>query len=358
MKIGKVLVKALAFAGVLTISGMLVSCNQAQTGEKNEKVVRVFNCGAYIAKGMVQKFEQESGMKVIYEEFDTNETMYSKLKQGGTNYDILIPSDYMIVKLLKENRLQKINTAKLVHFKDLDKNLLHKSFDPDQEYTVPYMWGTLGIAYDKNVVKKPVDSFNILWDKEYQRNVFMMDSMRDTMGVALKHLGYSMNTTDPGEITAAREALIRQKKDGIFLALTLDDVRDKMVAEEAALAVCYSGEGDYMQEENSNIGYALPNEGTNIWFDCMVIPTEANNVDGAYQFIDFMCREENALDNALATGYSTPSKKAWKKLPENIRSDKTKYPDKDYLRKCEAYTDVGSALQLYSDAWTEYQVTK
>lgn len=356
--VAAVLVVTLSF-GILTYNTPfmqnLISPNGSNVNTNRE--LKIFNCGEYIGEGIIEKFEEETGIKVTYDEFATNEEMYSKIKKGGTDYDILIPSDYMITKLINEDYLQRIDVTRLSNFDKLDPKMIGREFDEGNDYTVPYMWGTLGILYDKTLVNEPVNSFDILWDKKYQNAVFMIDSMRDTMGVALKRLGYSMNSTDPNEIEHAKNELIKQKKDGIFKAYTLDEVKDNMVGAEAKFALCYSGEAMYVIDENPDIAYVVPDNGSNIWFDCMVMPKVANNVEEAYEFMDFMCRTDIALENAIYTGYSTPQMEARKQLPEEIKNNKVAYPDDEVLDKCEAFKDLGSSLELYDAAWTEYKIS-
>ncbi len=249
------------------VTSMLAGC---AGGGEEQVTLNVYNWGDYIDESILEDFEAETGIKINYEMFATNEDMYVKLKQGGTKYDIAFPSDYMIEKMKNEDMLHKIDMEKVPNYSLIMDEFKGLEFDPNEEYSVPYMWGTVGILYNKSMVSDPVDSWDILWDEKYAGNILMMDSQRDTLMVALKKLGYSMNTRSVEELEAAKQALIEQKP--LVLAYVGDNVVDMMLSGEAAMSVLWSGQAIQIMMEQDGFEYAYPKEGTNLWFDSIVIP--------------------------------------------------------------------------------------
>lgn len=333
---------------VLTISIVSVGCGQ------EKPVLNVYNWGDYIDPDVIKDFEEEFNIKVNYSTFTTNEDMYVKLKSGGTSYDVAFPSDYMIEKMIKEDMLLKIDMNNIPNYKNIDDKFKKLDFDPNDEYSVPYMWGTFGIIYNKNVVKDKVDSWNILWDEKYSDQILMLDSQRDSIAVALKKLGYSMNSRDLNELEKAKEELVKQKP--LLLAYVGDEVKDMMIGEEAALAVVWSGDAVYMMRENANLDYVIPKEGSNLWFDNIVIPKTCKNKKDAELFIDFLCRPDIAARNTEYIGYSTPNKEALKELPKEITEDKVAYPSDEEIDNCEIFNDPGEFVKEYDRIWTEVKV--
>lgn len=221
---------------------------------------------------VITLFEEETGIDVVYEEFETNEIMYPKISSGAIAYDLVCPSDYMIQRMRENDLLAEINFDNIPNIKNIGKDYLERSkeFDPENKYSVPYCWGTVGILYNKTMVDEPIDSWSVLWDEKYKDNILMQDSVRDAFGVALKYLGYSLNSTDLDELNEAKDLLTRQKP--LVQAYVIDQVRDKMIGNEAAIGVIYSGEAIYTQQENPNLEYVIPKEGSNLWIDSWVIP--------------------------------------------------------------------------------------
>jgi len=324
----------------------LVGC-----GAKDETVLNVYNWGDYIDESVLDQFEDETGIKVNYETYATNEDMYVKIKTGGTSYDIAIPSDYMIEKMIKEGMLEKLDYANMPNCKNIDESFKNLAFDPKNEYSVPYMWGTLGIIYNKSVVKDKVDSWSVLWDKKYEGQLLMLDSQRDSIAIALKKLGYSMNSRDVQELEKAKEELVRQKP--LVLAYVGDEVKDMMVGEEAALAVVWSGDAVTMMAQNENLAYVIPKEGTNMWFDNVVIPKGSKHKKEAEMFMDFLARPDVALKNTEYIGYSSPNAEAVKQLAPEARTNPVAYPDKSSLENCEVFLDLGDFVKEYDRVWTE-----
>lgn len=320
-------------------------------GKKDQVVLNVYNWGDYIDESVIPLFEKEYGIKVNYDTFSTNEDMYVKIKSGGGNYDVLFPSDYTIKRMINEGMLAKVNMDNIPNYKYIADRFRNLAYDPENEYSVPYMWGTVGILYNTTMVKEPVTSWKILWDEKYKKQILMLDSQRDSIGITLKMLGYSMNTRNPEELQAAKEALIEQKP--LVLAYVGDDVKDKMIAGEAALAVVWSGDAVFMQWENEDLAYAVPEEGSNLWFDAMVIPATSKHQKEAELFINFMCDPEIAFKNTDYIGYSTPHTEAFKMLDPELANDKTAYPDEADVANCEVFEDLSNYMAEYDRIWTE-----
>ncbi len=287
-------------AGVTLMATMLTGCGS------DKPTLKVYNCGEYIDPSLLTAFEKEYGCKVIYETFDSNESMYTKIQSGET-YDILIPSDYMIERLIKEDYLQPVNWELLSNADQLDEQIMGREFDPDNTYSVPYFYGTVGILYDTTVVDEAdlEDGWELLRNEKYAGDIYMYDSERDSFMIALKALGYSMNTSDTAEIDAAYEWLIEQR-DTMDPVYAGDDVIDNMISGNKAMAVVYSGDGAYIMYENEDLAFFEPEEGTNIWQDAMVITKDCTEVELAHAYIDFMLDPDNAYDNTIAVGYTSP----------------------------------------------------
>lgn len=342
---------ALSLMVVLFI-GLLSGCGDTAAKE----TLYVYNWGDYIDESVISDFEKEYNAKVVYETFATNEDMYVKIKQGGTKYDVAIPSDYMIEKMIKENLLEPIDLKKITTFGDIAPEFKDLPFDRGNQYSVPYMWGTVGIIYNKTLVKDPVDSWNILWNDKYKGQIIMLDSQRDALAVALKRLGFSLNSRDAGELEKAKQALIDEKP--LLLAYAGDNLKDMMISGEGALAVCWSGDAMYMMQENPDLAYALPKEGSNLWFDNMVIPKGAQNVELAHKFIDFMNRSDIAKRNVDYIGYSTPNVKTKALLDPAVSKNPAAYPDMKALDNFEVFLDPGDFIETYNRIWTEVKSAK
>lgn len=313
------------------------------------KVVNVYNWGEYIDKELLDQFEDETGIRVVYSTFNTNEDLYVKLKNGVSNYDVVIPSDYMIEKMKNEGMLRPINWENVPNIEYVDPEYLNHSYDPDQNYSAPYFWGTLGIVYNTDLVEEEVTSWDILWDERYKREIIMLDSSRDSLGIALKKLGYSMNSTDEAQLAEAEALLIEQYP--LVYAYLVDQTKDIMINGEAALAVMYSGDAVDAISYVDNLAYAVPEEGSNLWFDAMVIPRDARNPDYAEAFINFMLEPENAAVNAEYVWYSLPSSAARELLSEELRNNEVAYPAKESLADLEVFRDPGDLVRRYDDIW-------
>lgn len=349
IKKSNILKMALLASLVVVISIASTGC---KTGGKNsEKVLNVYNVGDYINEDLIKEFEEKTGIPVQYSTYDTNEMMYQKVKSNSTKYDVIFPSDYMVDKMRKEGLLKKINFNNIPNFKYIDNEFKNPVYDPKNEYSVPYMWGTVGIVYNKKMVDDKVDSWDIMWNPKYKRNILMMDSVRDSMGVALKKLGYSVNTTSSKEIKEARELLEKQKE--FVLAYVNDDGKDRMIANEAAMGLFFSGDFPLMNSENPDLEYVVPKEGSNKWTDAICIPKTCDNQDWAEEFINFLSDPKVNAENTEYIGYSTPITKGRNMLPDEMKNDESLYPDKNLLDKCEAYLDLDKEIKKYDKAWIQ-----
>ena len=338
---------------IITIGGIFYSTKADRLGGDNQVIV--YNWGEYLDPDAIEMFEEETGIDVVYEEYETNEIMYPKIQSGAIAYDVVCPSDYMIERMIENDLLAEINFDNVPNIKNIGDVYMEQSrqFDPDNKYSVPYLWGTVGILYNKTMVDEPIDSWSVLWDEKYKDSILMQDSVRDAFGVALKYLGYSLNSTDHAELTAAQKLLIEQKP--LVQAYVVDQVRDKMIGNEAAIGVIYSGEAIYTQLENPNLEYVIPKEGSNIWIDSLVIPKNAKHKENAEAFINFVCRPEIAKMNFDFITYSIPNEggRALIEEPE-LRNSKIAFPDAKELERCETFKFLGDENDaVYNKLWRE-----
>ena len=335
---------------VVVIAGGGIYYGRANLTSGTEQVI-IYNWGEYIDPEVLDMFEEETGIQVIYEEFETNEIMYPKIQSGAIAYDLVCPSDYMI----QNDLLQPLNFDNIPNAKNIGQVYYEKSrqFDPDNQYSIPYCWGTVGILYNTKMVDEPIDSWTVLWDTQYKDNILMQDSVRDAFAVALKTLGYSLNSTSIHELTQAKDLLVQQKP--LVQAYVIDQVRDKMIGSEAAIGVIYSGEAIYTQTENPDLAYVVPKEGSNMWIDSWVMPKNAPNKENAEKFLDFLCRPEIALMNFEYITYSTPNEKARELIEDPaIRNSEIAFPGDSILSRCETFTYLGEdADEVYNQLWRE-----
>lgn len=291
--------------GCLAILAMAVFCVIRYHKISDQQVLRVFNSGEYINTDLLTAFEEAYNCTIVYETFDSNESMYTKL-QSGAQYDILVPSDYMIEKLLDIDYLQKIDWSQISNKKSINPDLLDNSYDPKGEYTVPYYWGTVGILYDTTVVNEAdlAAGWELLRNEKYANQIYMYDSERDSLMVALKALGYSMNTTNTDELDAAYEWLIDQCKtmQPVYVG---DDVIDNMISGNKAMAVVYSGDAAYIIDENPDMSFFVPSQGTNVWTDAMVLTKDCTNTKLAHEFMNYFLNTDVAIENTDYIGYDS-----------------------------------------------------
>ena len=330
------------------ISTLFVGCSK-----KTSEEINFFNYGENIDEETVKEFEKQYGIKVNIETFDDMENMYQKVKNEGVKYDVILVSDALMPRMIKENLIQELNKDNIPNISQMDEEYLNLEIDPGNKYSVPYMFGTVGLIYNKDVVKENVDSWDILWNEKYKDKVFMFDTYRDTIGVALKKLGYSLNSTDPKQIEEAKELLIQQRKtvDPIY---GVDNGTTMIPAGESDINMIWSGEGLNLQEENPNLVYIVPKEGANFWIDSLCIPSNAKNIEGAEKFINFVSDKESALRIADEIGYTTPNKEARLEQPESVRNNPNAYMPKEIMDRCEIYVDFSKNIKrMYDDAWLD-----
>ena len=324
-----------------------------------EGVVNIFNWEDYICEDTLEMFTEETGITVNMMNFTTNEDMMVQIRTSPSSFDVVFPSDYCIERLISEGLLAEIDFDNVPNLQYIDPNLINPSYDKENKFSVPYMWGTVGILYNTTKVDEPITSWASLFDTRYQKDVFMMDSIRDTMGITLKYLGYSMNTRDPLEMIAAKDVLIQQKKDGVVKAYQVDETKDKMVAGEASLALMWSGDAQYAIDLNEDLAYVVPIEGSNVWVDGMVIPKGAKNKENAEKFINFMSRPDIAQLNCNEIWYSTPNVEAIALMGEDYVDNLTMNPTQDIIDRCEFFNDIEDEfLIIYNSMWKEIKSAK
>ncbi|MGX8706314.1 MAG: ABC transporter substrate-binding protein [bacterium] len=318
----------------------------------------VYNWYDYIDPTVLEMFEDETGINITYVNFTQNEDMYARLEAGAGTYDVVFPSEYMIERLIKEDRLETLNPDNIPNLANVLDNLLDPSYDPGNAHSVPYMWGTLGILYNEDMVSEPITSWTSLFDPQYKGNIFMMNSLRDTIGLALKTLGYSVNTRDEKELQEAGAMLVQQRRDKLIAGNFVDETKDKMVSGEAALAVIYSGDALYAMEKNDKLKYVVPMEGSNIWVDGMCIPKGSAHKEAAECFINFMCRPDIAQMNMDYIFYSSPIRQVVENLDEENAANEALNPPEDVVARCEYYNDISDSMSLYEGIWMEIQMAR
>lgn len=331
-----------------------------QTFKDKNISINVYNWGEYISDGsdldsidVNKEFEALTGIKVNYTTYATNEELYAKMKGGAADYDIIIPSDYMISRMIDEDMLQKLDYESIPNTKYLMDNFKGLEYDKNNEYSVPYTWGTVGIIYDKEKVSQTEIDWDILWDEKYAGDILMFDNPRDAFAIAQIMLGYSLNTENPDELKAAAAKLAEQKP--LLQAYVMDQVFDKMSAQEAAVAPYYAGDAITLMEENENLGFVIPKSGTNMFVDAVCIPKNAKNKEAAQMYINFLLEPEIGLANTYAIGYSTPNNKVYELLDDEVKNDGISYPDENFQKtKCTTFKNLSDdANKLMQDLWTD-----
>ncbi|MBC3515224.1 PotD/PotF family extracellular solute-binding protein [Neobittarella massiliensis] len=321
--------------------------------------INVYNWGLYIAEGedggmnVVKEFEELTGIKVNYTMYATNEEMYAKLKSGGAKYDVIFPSDYMVGRMIEEDMILPLDFDNIPNYdRYIDDSFKNLEYDPQNLYSVPYTWGIVGILYNADLVKKPVDSWDILWDPDYTGDILMFNNSRDAFGIALKRLGYSMNTTDKKQLQEAAESLKKQKT--VVQAYVMDEIFDKLGAGEAAIAPYYAGDYPLIKADNPAIEFAVPKEGTNRFVDAVCIPKDCNNKEAAELFINFLCDPVVGYENFLTIGYSSPNKGTYDMLPDMYKKNEALYPDQQVLDNAEGFINLDTETNEYTQQlWTE-----
>lgn len=315
-----------------------------------------YNWGDYIDPEILEQFEEETGYSIIYDTFDSNEAMVAKIQQAGTAYDIAGPSEYMIEQMITDNLLMELNHELLPNLKHIDPDFLDLEFDPENHYSVPYFWGTLGIIYNSDYIEEgDIQAWNDLWNSDYRNEIMIYDGAREVLGIGLQSLGYSLNETDSDRLQEAT-AKMKELMPNI-LALVADEMKMHLINEEAYIGITFSGEAAMAMWESENLAYVVPEEGSNLWFDNLVIPHNAENVEGAHALIDFLLRPEIAAQNAEYVGYSSPNQSALEIMDPEITSDEAFYPTDELIDKLEVYRGLSKdKLIEYNNLFLEIKI--
>ncbi len=334
---------------VVMLLCMLTSCGN-NSSSSSEETLNIFNWGQYIADGedetrdLVAEFEELTGIKVNYDTFDSNESMYAKLKLGGNSYDLIVPSDYMVARLIQEDMLEKIDFTAIPNYKNIDDSFKGLSYDPDNEYSVPYTWGTVGIIYNTKYVTDPITGWESLWDPKYEDKVLMFRNSRDAFSIAQSLVGVDANTQNTHELDKASSKLLEQKP--IVQEYVMDQIFDKMINEVAWIAPYYAGDYLYMLESNEDLAFCFPEQGFNRFVDCMCIPKGSKNKSAAEKFINFILDREIQFANIDYIGYSSPFKREL--IPEDYIDD-ISYPSDELLEKSFMFEHLPDETLKYID---------
>lgn len=345
---------SLAVAVLLLFSSRFI--DPPPSGGKGN-VLYVYNWGEYIDPDLLKKFEKEKGIRVVLETFDSNEAMLAKIKNGGTSYDIAVPSEYAIQKMKNEKLLLPIDHNKIPNLKNINPDYMDLPFDKKNEYSIPYFWGTVGILYNPEATKGiDFSSWDSLWDKRLKNNVLIVDGAREALGLSLNSMGESLNETDPEKLHKAEQKL--EKLAPNVKGVVADEINTMMVQKEADVAVVWSGMGADIMTENENLDFVVPKEGSNLWFDNIVIPKTAQNLEGAHEFINFLLDAQNAKQNTEWVGYATPNDAALKLLDKETREDERFYPSKEVQKKLEVYEDLGyENIKKYNELFLKFKMS-
>lgn len=337
----------------LVVSHWFKSKENTQTHE----TIYVYNWGEYIDPSLIKKFEKQTGIQVVYETFDSNEAMEAKIRNGGTHYDVAFPSEYTVQKLKRSNLLVPLDHNKIPNIKNLDSDYMNMSYDPHNKYSLPYFFGTVGILYNKE--KYPHEKFNSwsdLYQSKYKNDILLVDGAREIVGMGLNKLGYSLNDSNPSHIRRAEVDL--KKLAPQVRGVVGDEITMMLQQNEGNIAVVWSGVAAPLVQNSNKYDYVIPKEGSNLWFDNMVIPKTAQNKEGAYKFMNFLLDEKNNKQNTEWVGYATPNKAARDKLPKEVREDHRFYPTNKEQKRLEVYKDLGQqTLSEYNESFLNFKMT-
>ncbi|WP_048600978.1 ABC transporter substrate-binding protein [Rubeoparvulum massiliense] len=353
----KQLVRMFLLVFVVSFSLMYVtSLLNSTQGYSSGNTLTIYNWGDYIDPELITQFEEETGIKVIYQTFDSNEAMMTKIAQGGATFDVAVPSEYAIEKMKAENLLLPIDHSKIPNLKNIDSRFMDLPFDPNNEYSIPYFWGTLGIVYNPDLVGDlDFTSWNDLWDEGLENQILLVDSAREVIGLGLNSLGYSLNDTNEEHLQAAKAKLDQLTPN--IKAIVGDEIKMLLYNEEAAVGLVWSGDASEIMSENDKLDYVVPHEGSNLWFDNFVIPKTAKNIEGAHQFINFMLDPKVSAQNTEYVGYSTPNFEALALLPEEISGDERFYPSPELTDRLEVYENLGKRMVAhYNELFLEFKM--
>ncbi|HEV8582975.1 MAG TPA: spermidine/putrescine ABC transporter substrate-binding protein [Thermoanaerobaculia bacterium] len=333
-------------------AAILVSCGDKISVEVVRKEVNVYIWTNYLPREVIAGFEKRTGIRVSVDTYDSNEAVLAKLQSGVADYDIVVPSDYMVKILVPQGLVQPLDRARLPHFKNLDPRFLNQAYDPGNGHSLPYLWGTTGIGYDKRKVKEPIDSWQALFDERYAGRILMLDDVREAFGAALKLMGKSINETDPATLRRAAAMLKAQKR--LVRTYNSSDFANLLAAGDVDLAQGYNGEiAEVVGNAPDRLAYVVPKEGGTLWIDNLAIPKGARNLDAAYAFIDYVLEPETAAKIVNGVHYAGANRAAWPLIDDKIRRDPAIYPPEEVLDRCELIEDLGKTLQLMDELWTE-----
>lgn len=323
--------------------------------------INVYNWGEYIANGtdgspdVNEEFTRRTGIKVNYTTFDSNESLYSKLVGGGADYDVIIPSDYMVSKLINENMLAELDFSNIPNYRYIDECFRDPDYDPDSRYSVPYTWGVVGLFYNTDYIEEEITSWSVLWDDRYAGKILMFDNPRDSFAIAQFMLGQSLNTTDENDWTEAAELLKQQRP--LVQAYVMDQIFDKMESGEAWMAPYYSGDAAILVENSDSIAFVVPEEGTNYFVDAMCIPITSSHKEEAEAYINFLCDPEIAGENMNYVGYSTPESAAKAYMDEEMVESSLYYPDDQILERTQVFVNLPESTSKRLDSlWAEVKM--
>ena len=345
---------------LLAAAALVAACGGGKPAPQAEAAARpadpgklnIYIWSAYLPQEVIDKFAARTGVKVNFDLYDSNEALLEKLQSGVADYDIVVPSDYMVKILIAEKLIQPIDHAKLPNIKNLDPRFLDKKFDPRNQYSLPYFWGTTGFGYDKTKVKGPVDSWSVLFDPKHKGRILMLDDVREVFGVALKSMGHSLNTTDPAILKQAAEKLKKQKK--LVKTYNSGDFANILAAGDVDIAHGYNGQlAEVVAKEPERLAYVVPKEGGTFWMDNVAIPAKARNVENAYRFLDYIMRGEVNAEIVNGVSYASANVPAKQFIKPEILNDAAIYPSDEVLSRCEFIEDVGDATTLLDQYWTE-----
>lgn len=338
----------------LVIGSLTVFINNSSFSGSGETIT-VLNYGKYIDEEALQQFEEETGITVKYEEYEDPEEMYTKYKAGSIDYDVICTSDYMVEKLILENEVLPLNYSKMPNYQNVSQDIIDmsKSFDPNTQYTVPYFYGTLGILYNTTMVDpEDVKSWNCIWSDKYANNMIMINSVRDAFTPALITNGHSINETDEKNLKDALAILDAQSP--YVSAYYVDETCDEMIAENAAIAVCYSGEAAVAMDTNEHLAYSVPEEGSNLWIDSWFVPKTCKNQDAAMKFLDFLCRDDIAEANFNYVYYASPITSVIENQDDSVKENEAINPSDETIKNCEVYRALDDdTTALYTTLWQQ-----
>jgi spermidine/putrescine transport system substrate-binding protein len=315
------------------------------------KKLYVYNWSYYVAEDTIPNFEKEFGVKIVYDNYSSNEELLAKLQAGATGYDLIFPSDYMVGIMRAEGLLEELDLSNIPNFKNIEKRFTKLPFDPENKYSIPYLWGTTGIGFSAEKVVDKVDTWGTLWNEKYKGRISMLDDVRGLANAALKLLGYGINTTDPKEIEAAKKQLIKQKP--LVKFYSSDTYIDFLKSGDIWLCQGYSGDVFQVMKENKSVKYAIPKEGSDIWIDNICIPRGGKSKYTAEVFVNYLLRPEVAAGVSNFTWYANPNEASHEFIKPEIMKNPAIYPTREVLDKCEFQKDVGEATELYEQLYNE-----